>query len=60
MGFSTGILAVCSFKHLWEKKMAFSYCFFVAGAYFCRGSLSWAAGCLRMFLGCFPQGQDCD
>lgn len=28
MGFSTGILAVCSFKHLWEKKTAFSYWFF--------------------------------
>lgn len=29
MGFSTGILAVCSFKHLWEKKTAFSYWFFL-------------------------------
>jgi len=28
VGFSTSIAAVCSFKHLWEKKMAFSYCFF--------------------------------
>lgn len=38
VGFSTGILAVCSFKHLWEQKMAFSYYFFAAEAYTCQGS----------------------
>lgn len=47
-----------SFKHLWEKKMAFSYCFLAAKACICQRSLSWARGCLQMFLGCFPQGLD--
>lgn len=39
--------------------MAFSYCFFAAEAYICRGSLSWATGHLQTFLGCFPQGWGC-
>lgn len=39
--------------------MAFSYCFFAAEAYICRGSLSWATGHLQSFLGCFPQGWGC-
>lgn len=37
VGFSTDIPAVCGFRHLWKKKMAFFYCFFAAEAYALSG-----------------------
>lgn len=35
---SRAMPAVCSFKHVWEKKMAFSYCIFAAEACVCQAS----------------------
>lgn len=67
---SRSMPAVCSFQHVWEKKMAFSYYIFARGLLLSQGFdcakgqlarvlLQWQlARSLQTSLGCFPQGQD--